>query len=62
MPYLVIMSIGEIHRLVWIMAKLAAVGLCHLVITLCKEINDSTTLRLLFIDTAPLITKYRKIR
>ncbi len=28
--------------------------------TMVKEINDSTTLRLLFIDTAPLITKYRK--
>ena len=28
--------------------------------TLVKEVDDSTTLRLLFIDTAPLIDKYRK--
>ncbi len=28
--------------------------------TMVKEINDSTTMRLLFIDTAPLISKYRK--
>jgi 3',5'-cyclic AMP phosphodiesterase CpdA len=28
--------------------------------TMVKEINDSTTLRLIFIDTAPLISKYRK--
>ncbi|MBP6610529.1 MAG: metallophosphoesterase [Paludibacter sp.] len=28
--------------------------------TMVKEVNDSTSLRLLFIDTAPLISKYRK--
>ncbi len=28
--------------------------------TIVKEINDSTSMRLLFIDTAPLIKKYRK--
>jgi len=28
--------------------------------TMVKEVNDSTSLRLLFIDTAPLISKYRE--